>query len=313
MTTSLAVRRPRRASRAASALHPRSDRLFLWACLAPALLAVLALQLYPLGNASVLSFLDWSMAESAEPGEFIGFGNYTKVLADPIFWGAARTSAIITVCAVALQLVLGTAIAALLRPGRAIHRVARALLLLPMVIAPVAAANIWKLMFNSQSGSVNAGLAAIGVQGPEWLADPFWAVTAIIIVDTWQWTPFVILVMGAAMLSIPHDLLEAASVDGAGRWRTFLRIELPMLAGAIALVVTFRVLDSLLQLDTVYTLTQGGPGYSSYTLTYYLYALGLRNFEISESAAGSWLFMIIVTLIIVAMFRIDRGSQRKFE
>lgn len=294
-------------------LTTRFDRIFLWACLVPAMAAVLVLQLYPLGNASVLSFLDWSLATSADPGEFVGFANYAHILSDPIFWGAVRISATITIVGVTVQLVLGMAIAALLRPGRRVHRTARAILLLPMVIAPVAAANIWKLMFNSQSGAVNVALSAVGIRGPEWLADPFWSVVAIIIVDTWQWTPFVILVMGAAMLSIPHDLVEAASVDGAGRWRTFAKIELPLLTGAIALVVTFRALDSLLQLDTVYALTQGGPGYATYTLTYYLYALGLRDFEISQSAAGSWLFMIAVTLIIIVMFRIDRRSQRSFE
>lgn len=308
MTTSLLVTgRPRR--RAASPLTTRPDRFFLWACLTPALLAVIALQLYPLLNASVLSFREWSLTESTDPGGFVGWANYAQVLSDPVFWGAARTSLVITVCGVALQLLLGTGLAALLRKGRALHRTARAVLMLPMVIAPVAAANIWRLMFNSRSGSVNTTLSAIGITGPEWLADPFWSVVAIIIVDTWQWTPFVMLVISSAMLSIPQELVEAASVDGAGRWRTFRSVELPMLTGAFALVVTFRSLDSLLQLDTVYTLTQGGPGYSSYTLTYYLYALGLRNFEISASAAGSWLFMIIVTVIIVMMFRLDRASR----
>ncbi|WP_292699169.1 sugar ABC transporter permease [Microbacterium sp. 69-10] len=295
--------------RAASPLTTRPDRFFLWVCLAPALLAVIALQVYPLANASLLSFREWSLTNSTEPGDFIGWANYAKVLADPVFWGAARTSLIITVCGVALQLVFGTGLAALLRKGRALHRTARAILLLPMVIAPVAAANIWRLMFNSRSGSVNAMLASVGVTGPEWLADPFWSIVAIIVVDTWQWTPFVMLVVSSAMLSIPQELVEAASVDGAGRWRAFRSVELPMLTGAFALVVTFRSLDSLLQLDTVYTLTQGGPGYSSYTLTYYLYALGLRNFEISSSAAGSWLFMIIVAVIIVMMFRLDRASR----
>lgn len=312
MTTVKAEARGSR-GRAASLLASRSDRIFLWACLVPAMVAVLVLQLYPLGDASVLSFRDWSLATSAEPGKFVGFDNYAHILTDPIFWGAVRVSATITIAGVAIQLVLGIAIAALLRPGRAVHRVSRAILLLPMVIAPVAAANIWKLMFNSQSGSVNVALSAVGIHGPEWLADPFWSIAALIIVDTWQWTPFVILVIGAAMLSIPQDLVEAASVDGAGRWRTFIKIELPLLTGAIALVVTFRVLDSLLQLDTVYALTQGGPGYATYTLTYYLYALGLRDFAISQSAAGSWLFMIVVAFVIIVMFRIDRRSQRSFQ
>ncbi|WP_029146235.1 carbohydrate ABC transporter permease [Microbacterium luticocti] len=313
MTTFAPAGRSRRTRNATSLLTTRRDTLFLWACIVPAMLVVLVLQVYPLADASVLSFLDWSMATSAEPGKFIGFGNYEKILGDPVFWSAVRVSATVTLAGVAIQLVLGTGIAALLRPGRRVHRIARAVLVLPMVIAPVAAANIWKLMFNSQSGSVNVALGALGIHGPQWLADPVWSVVAIIIVDVWQWTPFVILVMGAAMLSIPQDLVEAASVDGAGRWRTFARIELPLLTGAIALVVTFRVLDSLLQLDTVYALTQGGPGYATYTLTYYLYALGLRDFEIGQSAAGSWLFMIVVTLIIVVMFRIDRRSQRSFE
>ena len=259
----------------------------------------------------MLSFQRWSLLESQAPLGFDGFANYSRILGDPIFWSAARVSVTITGVSVALQLILGTAIAYMLRTPSVIQRIARTLLILPMVIAPVAAGNTWRLMLDSSSGPINYALSWIGITGPDWLADPHWAVVSLILVDTWQWTPFVMLIVGAGMLAIPGELREAARVDGANRWQTFIRIELPLLTTVLLLVATFRILDSLLSLDTVYSLTLGGPGYSTYTLTYYLYSLGLRTFAFGDASAGSWLFMVLVAAIIILMFRLNRRSVRE--
>ena len=119
----------------------------------------------------------------------------------------------------------------------------------------------------------------IGIQGPQWLASPDWALVSVILLDTWQWTPFVLLVAGAAIASVPGDLLEVAAIDGASRWKTFLYIELPLLMPLLLLTLVFRMLESLLSLDSIYSLTFGGPGFSTYTLTFYIYTQGAAQFQ----------------------------------
>src|SRR5207244_7493915 len=119
-------------------------------------------------------------------------------------------------------------------------------------------------LFNSETGPINTFLGWLGVHGPQWLANPSWAIFALILVDVWQWTPFVLLVVAAGAAAISSDVLEAAAVDGASRWQAFRRVELPLLVPILALVVMFRVLEAMLSLDAVYSLTFGGPGYGPY-------------------------------------------------
>ena len=147
----------------------------------------------------------------------------------------------------------------------------------------------------------------IGVKGPEWLASPDWAIVSVILLDTWQWTPFVLLVAGAAIASIPEDLLEVASIDGASRWQMFVYVELPLLMPLLLLTLVFRMLESLLSLDSIYSLTFGGPGYSTYTMTLlHLYA-GIAQLSTSAAAAASsWIFMVFASFSIGLVFWFQR-------
>ena len=178
-----------------------------------------------------------------------------------------------------------------------------------MVIAPVAAGTLWRMLFNSRSGLINNLLNKVGIVGPEWLSDQTWAVISVIILDIWQATPFVLLVVVAGISSIPKDFQESASIDGANRFQIFLRIDLPILVPLLLIVFLFRFMDSLLNMDSVYSLTFGGPGYGTYTLTFYIYTLGLRNFNFGDASAASWIFMFFSIMFISLIFYL----QKKYE
>ncbi|MDE2949525.1 MAG: sugar ABC transporter permease [Chloroflexota bacterium] len=294
------------AKRAHSSWHRRHDLPWLVLFVIPAFVIVVAVQFYPLAYSAFLSVQDWVLTESQVPKGFVGLDNFAKELSDEIFRRSVRNSVLITAGALVLEMFLGVCLAYLTMGSSWRMRSIRTLLILPMVIAPVAAGTLWRILLNSRAGLVNHLLSYIGIKGPEWLASPDWAIVSVILLDTWQWTPFVLLVVGAAIASIPDDLLEVAAIDGASRWKTFLYVELPLLMPLLLLTLVFRMLESLLSLDSIYSLTNGGPGFSTYTLTYYIYTLGLRSFDFGGAAASSWLFMIFATFSIGLVFWYQR-------
>ncbi len=286
--------------------HRRHDVPWLIAFVLPAFLIVVAVQFYPLAYSAVLSVQEWSLTESQEPKGFVGLDNFAEELGDETFRRSVRNSVWITGGAVFLEMILGVCLAYLTMGSSWRMRAVRTLLILPMVIAPVAAGTLWRILLNYRAGLLNHLLGLIGIQGPQWLASPDWALVSVILLDTWQWTPFVLLVAGAAIASIPGDLLEVAAIDGASRWKTFVYIELPLLMPLLLLTLVFRMLESLLSLDSIYSLTFGGPGFSTYTLTFYIYTQGLRNFNFGAAAASSWIFMAFASFAIALVFWFQR-------
>ncbi len=286
--------------------HRRHDVPWLIAFVLPAFFIVVAVQFYPLAYSAVLAAQEWTLTKSQEPEGFVGLDNFVEELGDETFRRSVRNSVLITGGAVILEMILGVCLAYLTMGSSWRMRAVRTLLILPMVIAPVAAGTLWRILLNYRAGLVNHLLGLIGVQGPEWLASPDWALVSVILLDTWQWTPFVLLVAGAAIASIPGDLLEVAAIDGASRWKTFLYIELPLLTPLLLLTLVFRMLESLLSLDSIYSLTFGGPGYSTYTMTFYIYTQGLRNFNFGAAAASSWIFMAFASVSIALVFWFQR-------
>lgn len=288
----------------AGQFYLRRDRGRLVLLLVPALLLVVGVQLYPLLYAAWLSFQDWTLTRTQEPQGFVGLSNYTRILSDSVFRGAVRNTLIITLTSVPAQLVIGTALAYLTIGSNRTLRGVRTFLIIPMVVAPVAIGTLWRMLFNAQAGPINNHLLApLGIEGPVWLGHPTWALVSVIIVEIWQWTPFVLLVVAAGVSSIPDELRGAAYVDGASAWQAFRHIDLPLLTPVFLVIIMFRGLESLITLDIIFSLTRGGPGFSTFNLTYYIYILGLRNFNLGGAAAASWLFMIGATLIIIILFR----------
>ena len=287
----------------------RHDWAWMAAFVVPAALLVVAVQFYPLLFSAYLSTQDWTLTSSQSSEGFVGLQNFAKVLRNDVFQRAVRNSALITGTAVVLEMILGTGLAYLAVGSSRIIRAVRTLLILPLVIAPVAAGTLWRMMLNSQMGLTNYLLSFLGIQGPDWLGNADWALVSVIIVDVWMTTPFVLLVVLAGLSSIPDELHESAALDGASRWKSFIYIDVPLMAPLLLLTFLFRMLESLLSLDSIYTLTLGGPGYATFTMTYYIYTLGLRSFNLGMAAAASWLFMSFATLALLVVFWLQRRWQ----
>jgi ABC-type sugar transport system permease subunit len=268
------------------------ERGILVAFMVPAIAIIVVAQFYPLLYSLYISFVDWTLTKSIEPGPLVGFANYTKMATDGVLQQTIGRTFLFAITSTAASVVLGFVLAYFTVGERPAVRVARTLLILPMVIAPVAVGTIWRMMLSARVGPINEVLRDIGLPAPDWLGDPGLAVTSIIIIDVWEWTPFVFVIFAAALSSLPAEVLRAAEVDGATPLQILFRIVLPMLAPVGLLVVMFRLLDALLTLDIVFTTTFGGPGFATHTLSFWIYQQGLRYFNISYAAAISWATML---------------------
>lgn len=292
--------------------RPSQERKVIYLFLVPSFVIVGLLQAIPLFYSFYLSFQDWILLYSGSPQGFIGITNYQNAFSDPAFTEALKFTVFLVLTTVPIQLVFGTLMAFIFVGQTKFLRVSRALLVLPMVASPVAIGTLWRLLYNDTAGPINNHLLrALNIPGPLWLGDPFWAKIAIVIVDIWQWTPFVFIVMSAAITMLPQEIINAAQVDGASRWQIFFRIEIYLLLPAFLVVIMFRFLDALLELDTIYSLTRGGPGSSTINLTFTIYNKGLREFDIGSASAQSWMFMFVASILIFLIFRFTSRPEKK--
>ncbi len=264
---------------------------------APAVILLVVVNIFPFVYSLRNSFLDWEMTTPAPP-RFIFLGNYGQALfADPRFWNSALNTAILVVAGVAIELAGGTIVAwALHRVGR-IRPLLVALLLLPVMIAPIIAGFQWRIILNDQYGPLNWVLAQLGLPHPAWLADPNVALLAILLTDVWQWTPFMILLVLSGLQAIPNDVEEAAVTDGASAWQFFWRIAVPIILPIIVVSVLIRFMDIFKTFDFVAMLTGGGPGSRTETLSWYTYLQGFSFFNVGYAAALSYLQLIVITIV----------------
>ena len=289
------------------------ERGILIAFIVPAVTIVVVAQFYPLLYSFYISLVDWTLSRSTEPGDFVGLANYTKMASDSVLIQAVGRTIWFGLASTAAQIVLGFILAYLTMGETLALRVARTILILPMVIAPVAVGTIWRMMLSARVGPVNQVLRNLGIPTPDWLGDPTLAMVSIVIIDVWEWTPFVFVIFAAALSSLPSEVLKAAEVDGATPWQILRMVILPMLAPVGLLVVMFRLLDALLTLDIVFTTTFGGPGFATHTLSFWIYQQGLRYFNISYAAAISWASLIGCMLLVAGLLvwraRISRWQK----
>jgi multiple sugar transport system permease protein len=276
----------------------RLERKHYIVLLGPTLLILLALLLYPTGYVLVVSFRDYELTNPAAGNPFVGFENYTTLLADPTFFAALWKSVLFTVGSVALSFVIGLAIALLLSRrdlrGTGFTRTA---ILIPMILTPMVIGAVFRFMLERDNGIINQILGLVGIERYPFLADPTWAMISIILVDVWQWTPFAVLVLLAGLESLPEEPFEAARVDGATRWTEFRYITLPLLAAPIAVVLLIRTMDAFREFDKIFIMTAGGPGVATETLPLFLYRAGFQDFDMGFSAATGVIMLIIVTLV----------------
>ncbi len=274
-------------------------RLFL----APGLAATLVMAVLPLLALLVFSTLDWSLTRPGQ-AHFVGLGNYLKILGDPEFWHAFGVTARIAAEVIVLQLTLGTALALLLNRPLPGLGVLRALILTPMMMAPLFAGVVWRLILSSDFGVAPWMLTVLGAAHPPlFLSDPAWALQSVVLIAVWQTTPFVLLFVIAALQIIPADLYEAARLDGAGPLRRLFSITLPLLRPVFGTVALFSVIDSVKVFDPIYALTAGGPGNATESLSYLIYRYSSTFFEMGYGSALAILTLLLVSIPVLLILR----------
>ena len=279
------------------------DRLLKYWLIVPAIFLLLLVGLFPLIYSLIVSFQNITMMEVDT--SFAGFVNYAQLFKDARLWEALLHTGLITIIALPLELVLGLLMAQLFlerMPGRQIFV---SLLVLPTVIAPIVAGATWRLMFDHRYGPINQIIGWLAGEPTTllWNVSPNLVYPAIFICEVWQWTPFMFLILLAALSNVDRSLTEAAEIDGAGYWRTFFKIVLPSIWPVMAIAILIRGLDLARIFDVIWALTRGGPGTMTETISIYTYVQGFQQFETSYTAAIAFLVIAMLTIIVVWAIR----------
>jgi multiple sugar transport system permease protein len=274
---------------------------------APAVLAMCAILVYPLLFSLWVSFFDWRMAASNHA--FVGLQNYLEALASSFFQFVFIQSVGFTLVCLALNLVLGLALALLLNHRFHGRGIIRTLLLLPMVTAPVLAGFNFRFIFNDRSGLANQLLVQFALGLPlAWLADANLSRVAIVVVTVWQGMPFMLLLLLAGLQALPASPFEAATVDGASVWQRFWYITLPLLRPVIVVAVALQTIDLFRVFDTIYIMTGGGPGHATELFPFYIYRSAFSDDRLGFAAALSYITVAITVLLLIPLFYIERSG-----
>lgn len=291
-----------------------SDSAYSWLLVAPALVIIFFFALYPLGYAIALSMRHVDLTSSVGIGAYVGLDNYRTVLKDQQFWSAAARTVTFAVVVVSIEMAGGIWIAFLLNGLRWFKGVFRSFLLLPLAASPAAVGLIWRYMYHADFGVINFFASSMGLKEQNWLGDINLAMPSVMLFDIWQWTPFVAIIVLAGLQSLPREPFEAAELDGASQWMVLRRLTFPMLRPVITLVFVLRSIDAIRLYDPIAMLTQGGPGTTTETLTYYLYRIGMRFFRFDQASAMALLFLYgTIVFCLVVMRRLMREMSERAE
>lgn len=284
-------------------LSVATDRNFKYLMIAPAVLILLLVGIFPLVYSLVVSFQNLTMTEVDT--SFAGFVNYSHLFEDKRLWQSFLHTAIITAVALPLELIFGFLLAQLFldkMPGRQFFV---ALLVLPTVVSPIVAGATWRLMFDVRFGPIGQILSFFAGEPVNilWTVNPAFVYPAIIVCEVWQWTPFMFLLLLAALSNVDQSQLEAAEIDGASYWRVLRQIVIPAIIPVVAVAVLIRGLDLVRIFDIIWALTEGGPGSMTETTSLYTYVIGFSQFDTSYTAAVAFLVIAILTAVVTLVLR----------
>ena len=261
----------------------------------PAVIFVAVMVIFPFGYALWLSLLDYKIGQTLS---FVGLGNYKALAEDEQFWNGLRLTFILYAGAIVLQLVLGVALGLLLQRLETFKGLIRTVLISPFMLPPVVVGMMSIVVLDPGMGVANFLLKSAGLPTSLFLASNDYVIFTVVMIDTWQWTPFVALIVLGGLQSLPTRVYEAAAIDGATGWRRFVYITLPLLGPTILTAAVLRSVDLLRFFDVIYITTQGGPGYASSTLNIYAYRKG---FEFSDIGYASALMITLSTIVFGAV------------
>jgi len=285
------------------------SRLVPWLMVLPVLVLFLSMTIYPFAFMIWSSFRQYDLSKGAET-RFIGLANYFEIFSDRTAIESFNFTAKLLAIAVTIELMLGIGVAFLIRGVRG-EKIIRSSLLVPMMVPAAVSGVTWKMLYNYAFGPVNWFLSLFGVSRISWLGNMNYAQLGIILIDVWQWTPFVFLMIYAGLQSIPQDLIDAARVDGADWGRVFLHVEFPLLRPLILVALVLRIIDCLKTFDIVFMTTWGGPGAATHTYSFYIYKVGISfGWNIGYASALSVLLLLVSMLLVNVVFRLVRMRQQ---
>lgn len=270
----------------------------------PAVIFVVLMVIFPFGYAFWLSLQDYRIGQAVK---FIGIGNYTALIQDEQFWNGIKLTFILYITALILQLILGVGLGMLLHRVQLMRGLVRTVMVSPFMLPPVVIGMMSIVILDPGMGVANYLLKAANLPTSLFLASTDYVIYTIVLIDTWQWTPFVALIVLGGLQSLPTKIYEAAAIDGATGWREFVYITLPLLGPTILTAAVLRSVDLLRFFDVIYITTQGGPGYASSTLNIYAYRKAFEFTDIGYAAA----LMITLSTIVFGVVLVFSQFRKK--
>jgi multiple sugar transport system permease protein len=285
---------------------PRAYGRRYWMFAAPAAAVVLLVILFPWMFTLYMSVHDWKVTGDTP---YVGLTNYAKMLTDERFLYAVVRTLYFTAASVIAPLILGVWAAVCFASKFRLRGLARTLFVLPMMATPVAISLVWTMMFHPQLGVLNYLLTSIGLPPSTWVYDASTVIPTLVMVETWQWTPLVMLIVLGGIASLPTDPYEAAILDGASAWQMFRHITLPLVWPFIMVAAVIRLIDALKTFDTIYVITLGGPGTASETINILLYQTAFAYYDLGYGSAMVVVFFVLILLISLLLLRIRQRED----
>lgn len=290
----------------------RRQRLTGWTFILPTIAVLVLLNTFPLVYSLALSF---NRVDTSTGLSFGGatLSNWTDLLHDAQFWSSVEFTVVFTVIAVIVEYALGLGLALLLRERLWGGSFFRVLFSIPMMLAPVAIGFTWRMLYDQSYGPIDAILRGLGLGAPGWLSSSHLAVVSVVIMDLWEWTPLLFLLMLAGLQAIPDEVIDAARVDGANGFQVVLRVILPMLAPVTVMAIFLRMIDSFQIFGQIFLLTGGGPGTATTSTTLYGFFQGFQTFDLGYGAAIALSLLVLVILVATVFLAVSRRLLRRVE
>jgi multiple sugar transport system permease protein len=290
----------------------KRERIAGWGFVLPTVVVLLLLNLFPLVYSVLLSFSRVDTSTGLEVGH-ITLGNWTALFHDGQFWGSVEFTVIFTVIAVIVEYVVGLSLALLMRERLAGGAFFWVLFAIPMMLAPVAIGFMWRMLYDQSNGPIDYMLSHLGLGSPGWLSSGHWAVASVVIMDVWEWTPLMFLLLLAGLQSIPDEVIQAARVDGANGMQVVLRVIVPMLLPVTVTAVFLRMIDSFQVFGQIFLLTGGGPGTATTSTTLFGFFQGFQSFDLGYGAAIALSLLVLVIVVSTVFLAGTRRMLQKVE
>ena len=272
----------------------------------PALAITAAVIVFPWLFTLFMSVHEWKIGS---PREFVGFANYVKLANDQRFLESIGHTLYFTLLAVALPIVFGTLAALVFNERFPLRGFCRAIFILPMMATPVAVALVWKMMFHPQLGVLNYLLSLVGLPPALWHTSLGFVIPTLVMVEVWHWTPLVMLIVLGGLAAAPTEPYESARLDGANAWQIFRHITLPLIMPFIVLATVIRTIDALKAFDTIFVISEGGPGTASETINIYLYLQAFSFYNIGYASAVVVVFFVLIIVLAMVMLWLRQKAK----